>query len=112
MSSSRSLDRFGLALFGTLAVLPVLASLGYAALYAFGLTGLLSRGFTLAHARSAFTTSEVWASVGLSLYVAAAVVVLTATIALPLAACATGSRPLACPCARARRSRTSSSEPS
>jgi putative spermidine/putrescine transport system permease protein len=85
MSSRRDLERVGLALFFLLAVVPVGASLVYAAFYAFGLTGLLAHGFTLSHARAAFlTSSEVSASLLLSVYVAAAVVVLTAGVALPL----------------------------
>lgn len=85
MSSSRSLDRLGLGLFVLLSLAPVAASLAYAALYGVGLVGLLSHGFTLEHWRRVAGSREVWASVGLSLFVAAAVVGLTTALALPIA---------------------------
>ncbi|MGE0454768.1 MAG: ABC transporter permease subunit [Vicinamibacteria bacterium] len=85
MSSSRSLDRLGLGLFVLLVLAPVAASLAYAALYGVGLAGLLSRGFTLEHWRRVAGSGEVWTSVGLSLFVAAAVVALTTALALPMA---------------------------
>jgi putative spermidine/putrescine transport system permease protein len=84
MSSRRDLEWAGLALFALLAVVPVGASIVYAACYAFGLTGLLAHGFTFAYARSALLAGEVKASLLLSLYVAGAVACLTAAVALPL----------------------------
>lgn len=83
--SSAGIERVGLGLFFLLTVCPVAASLLYAALYGIGAVGLLSRGVTLDHWRRVLGSHEVWASVGLSLYVAAAVVLLTALLALPLA---------------------------
>lgn len=85
MPSGRSLDRLGLALFGLLSLAPVAASLLYAGLYGLGLTGLFSRGFTLEHWRRVLHGSELWSSVGLSLFVASAVLVLTTALALPMA---------------------------
>lgn len=87
MSSRNSVgvERLGLGLFFLLTVSPVAVSLLYAALYGVGAVGLLSRGVTLEHWRRALTSHEVWASVGLSLYVAAAVVTLTTLLALPFA---------------------------
>lgn len=85
MSSRNSFERIGLGLFFLLTVLPVAASLVYAALYGFGVAGLLSHGFTLDHWRRVVTSPEVWASVGLSVYVATAVVLLTTALALSLA---------------------------
>jgi putative spermidine/putrescine transport system permease protein len=85
MSSRSSVERAGLPLFLLLAVLPVVLSLAYAALYGFGLVGLLSTGFTLEHWRLLATSREVWASAALSVYVAAATVLATAALALPLA---------------------------
>jgi putative spermidine/putrescine transport system permease protein len=87
MSSRNSVgvERIGLGLFFLLTVLPVAASLLYAALYGVGAVGLLSHGVTLEYWRRVLTSHEVWASVGLSLYVATAVVFLTALVALPLA---------------------------
>jgi putative spermidine/putrescine transport system permease protein len=83
--SSAGVERVGLGLFFLLTVLPVAASLLYAALYGVGAVGLLSHGLTLEHWRRVLASHEVWASVGLSLYVAAAIVILTALLALPLA---------------------------
>lgn len=85
--SSRSsvVERAGLPLFFLLAVLPVVLSLAYAALYGVGLAGLLSTGFTLEHWRRVITSQEVWSSAGLSVYVAGAVVLATTALALPLA---------------------------
>jgi putative spermidine/putrescine transport system permease protein len=85
MTPRNSFERIGLALFFLLTVLPVALSLLYAALYGFGVVGLLSHGFTLDHWRRVVTSAEVWASIGLSAYVAATVVGLTAALALPLA---------------------------
>lgn len=85
MSSRSSVERLGLALFFLLTVFPVAASLLYAALYGVGAVGLLSHGLTLEHWRRVVTSHEVWASLALSLYVATAVVMLTAALALPLA---------------------------
>ena len=85
MSSRSNFERVGLGLFFLLTVAPVAASLSYAALYGFGVVGLLSHGFTLEHWRLVLASAEAWASVRLSLYVATAVVLLTAVIALPLA---------------------------
>lgn len=85
MSSRSSALRAGLPLFLLLAVLPVVLSLVYAALYGVGLAGLLSTGFTLEHWRRVLTSREVWASAGLSVYVAGTVVLATTALALPLA---------------------------
>jgi putative spermidine/putrescine transport system permease protein len=85
MSSRSSVERAGLPLFLLLAVLPVVLSLVYAALYGVGLAGLLSTGFTLEHWRRVVTSREVWASAALSVYVAASVVLATTLLALPLA---------------------------
>ena len=75
----------GLLLFISVAVLPVVFSLGYAAAYSLGLVGLLSDGFTLEHWALLATPSEIWFSFGWSLYVAGATVALTLGLALPLA---------------------------
>ena len=85
MSSRSNFERVGLGLFFLLTVVPVTVSLSYAALYGFGVVGLLSHGFTLEHWHLVLTSDEAWASARLSLYVATAVVLLTSAIALPLA---------------------------
>jgi len=78
-------ERLGLGLFFLLTVAPVGASLLYAALYGLGAVGLLAHGVTLEHWRRVLSSSETWASVGLSLYVATVVAGLTAGLALPIA---------------------------
>ena len=77
--------RIGLALFFLLALIPIVFSIGYALAYSLGLTGLLSEGFTWRHWQALFDSSEVWASFGLSLYVAAIVVLATLILSLAIA---------------------------
>lgn len=74
----------GLLLFLLLAILPIVFSLGYAAFYSLGLTGLLSNGFTLSHWTTVLTGREVWFSLGLSIYVSAVTVFLTVFLSLTL----------------------------
>ena len=83
MSSGKS-DRVSLALFATLVLAPVVASLGYAALYGAGVVGLFAPGLTTLYWRRVLEDSEAWASLGLSVSVAIAVVALSTAIALPL----------------------------
>lgn len=80
-----SLGALGLALFVLIAILPIAFSLGYAVAYSIGAVGLLSDGLTVAHWATLFERAEVWASFGLSLYVAGTTVVLTVSLALVLA---------------------------
>ena len=74
--------RLGLLLFVGIAILPIAFSLLYAVAYSFGAIGLLSEGVTLTFWQRLFETSEVWYSFGLSIYVAAATVVATASFSL------------------------------
>jgi putative spermidine/putrescine transport system permease protein len=85
LHNRHSLGRAGLALFVLLGVLPMVFSLGYALAYSTGLAGLLSEGLTGRHWGVLIREREIWASLGLSLYVAIVSVVLTIGIALPLA---------------------------
>jgi putative spermidine/putrescine transport system permease protein len=82
--SSRSLDRIAVFLFVLLVLGPVALSLVYAALYGVGLVGLFAPGLTLVYWRRVIGAADTWTSLGLSLSVAGAVVILTAVIALPL----------------------------
>ena len=77
--------KIGLLLFLVLAILPILFSLGYAAAYSLGLTGLLSDGFTWAHWRVVFSGREVWQSLGLSIYISAITVLLTVVVSMAIA---------------------------
>lgn len=82
--SSRSLDRIAVFLFVLLVLAPVALSLVYAGLYGAGLVGLFAPGLTLSYGRRVVGAADTWTSLGLSLFVALAVVTLTAAIALPL----------------------------
>ncbi len=77
--------KIGLVLFVLIAILPIGFSLGYAAAYSVGLAGLLGEGFTLVHWARLFSRGEVWASFGLSLYVAFVTSVLSVGLGLVLA---------------------------
>lgn len=82
--SSRKTDRIAVLLFALLVMVPVAASLAYAALYGAGFVGLFAPGATTVYWRSVLGDSEAWASLGMSLAVAGAVVILTTAIAMPL----------------------------
>src|SRR5262249_10533681 len=71
---------------------PIGASLLYAGLYSFGLTGLLNRGFTLEAWQRVLGGREVWASLALSAGVAFTVVALAAAGGLALALALRGRR--------------------
>lgn len=60
----------GFMLFGLLAVLPLVAGLGFALLYSLGLTGLLSEGFTLKIWHQIITDREIWFSFLYTAYIA------------------------------------------
>ena len=81
--NSRSLPgKIGLTLFLVLAIFPIAFSIGYAAFYSLGLTGLLSDGFTWEHWSNVFSRKEVWGSLLLSGYISAFTVLLTVGAAL------------------------------
>lgn len=75
----------GFVLFLIVAVVPVGGSLTYALLYTFGLTGLLSEGFTLAHWTAVLGGGEIWTSLALSALVAFAACLIAATGGVALA---------------------------
>ena len=76
---------WGLALFVIISVLPIAASLVYVGLYSVGLAGILGRGFTLEHWSAVLSSSELWSSLGVSLWIASAVVLLSAAFSLCIA---------------------------
>lgn len=76
---------FGLSAFVAVAVLPLLAGLVYATAYSLGLAGLLADGFTLDHWLEVVRHAEVWASFGISLYVAGATTACCTVLAMGLA---------------------------
>lgn len=75
----------GLTAFLAVAVLPMLAGLIYAAAYSLGWAGLLAEGFTLEHWSRMLAKREIWASFGVSLFVAGAVTALCAVLAMGIA---------------------------
>jgi len=76
---------WGLTLFVIICVLPILASLLYAMLYSVGLTGVFARGFTLDYWATELSGSTLWSSIGLSLWVASAVVLVSTVLGLAIA---------------------------
>ncbi len=59
-----------ISLFLMLAVLPLVLGIGYALMYSFGLTGVLTEGFTFEYWVEVFSKSEMLSSFGFSLYIA------------------------------------------
>lgn len=84
-SRKNSLGIWGLALFIVIAIIPIMFSLGYALAYSLGVVGLLSEGVTGAYWARLFTEPAIWASFGLSIYIALVTVVLTISLALTVA---------------------------
>ena len=73
-----------LAFFLLLTAVPLSAGLVYALLYSLGLTGILNKGFTLAHWQKLLLGGEFWRSLGFSVWVA--VMTLAISVALALTA--------------------------
>lgn len=67
-----------ITIFILFAAVPVLFGFGYALLYSFGLTGVLSDGFTTAYWEKTLLAGEFWKSLGYSLFIA----VLVMTVSL------------------------------
>jgi putative spermidine/putrescine transport system permease protein len=76
---------WGIWLLTVVVLAPVAASLLYALLYSFGITGLMAGGPTWKHWVEALTVAETWSSIGLSLGIASAVTVGAAVFGLGLA---------------------------
>ena len=76
-----NIKHINLTIFILLAAAPLLAGLGYALLYSFGLIGVLNNGFTLEHWQKVLTDSVFWRSMGFSFYVA----FITMSVAISLA---------------------------
>lgn len=73
---------FGLILYVGFLGLPLLAGLMYSLAYSFGLTGILSEGFTSSHWRDLLRDREAWLSLGYSLLLAVLTIFLTLIPAL------------------------------
>jgi putative spermidine/putrescine transport system permease protein len=72
-------------LFGLLIVLPLVAGLSYALSYSLGLSGLLSKGFTLDYWQKALTSQNLWVSFLYSLSIGLVSVVTSLCIAVSMA---------------------------
>ena len=68
--NNKIVTRLGIVCFMLLVVLPFAGSLIYAILYSFGLTGILSNGFTTTHVSSTLRNPEMFFSLGYSFYIA------------------------------------------
>ncbi|MGF1510657.1 MAG: ABC transporter permease subunit [Myxococcota bacterium] len=78
-------QRFVLAVFASLSVLPVFAAVFYALLYSVELTGLLSNGLTYRHWQRALSSWSFWSSLGFSLGIALQVTIVGAVLGWGLA---------------------------
>lgn len=72
-------------LFGLLIVLPLVAGLGYALSYSLGLSGLLSKGFTLDYWQKALMSQSLWVSFLYSLGIGFVSVVISLCFAVSMA---------------------------
>jgi putative spermidine/putrescine transport system permease protein len=75
-------NRAGIICLWLLVLLPFAAGFVYSVLYAFGLTGVLSTGFTNSHAAALLRGSELFSSLLYSLYIAATSIFIAVSIAL------------------------------
>ncbi|WP_405370544.1 ABC transporter permease subunit [Nonlabens sp. Asnod2-A12] len=66
-----------ITIFILFAAVPVLLGFGYALLYSFGLTGILSEGFTTEYWEKTLLATEFWKSLGFSLFIAAVVMTIS-----------------------------------
>lgn len=76
-------NKFGLGIFLLMVVMPFAVALLYALLYSFGLTGILTSGFTWMHVSAVINGAEVWRSVGFSFYIAITAIFISLAVALP-----------------------------
>ena len=80
--NSKILNRFGIVSYLLLVVLPFAGSLIYAILYSFGLTGILSKGFTTGHVSSLLQNSEMLFSLLYSFYIAVCSLLISLLLAI------------------------------
>lgn len=76
------IERVAFGLFLLVTILPICLGLIYALGYSVGLFGLLSDGFTLSHWHKVVSSREIWYSLAVSGYVAAATVLVTIPAAI------------------------------
>ncbi|MEO7310821.1 MAG: ABC transporter permease subunit [Chitinophagaceae bacterium] len=82
---SKTANRLAIFLLFALAVLPLLAGIGYALLYSLGVTGALKTGFTFEHWKKLFTENNVLASFLYSAAIAAVSLLVSVSVSLWIA---------------------------
>ncbi len=80
---NKLLNRAGAACFLLLVIIPFVAGIIYSMLYALGLTGILSKGFTTEHLGRVFENGEVFRSLAYSFYIAFTGIFIALVIAMP-----------------------------
>ncbi|MEP7251146.1 MAG: ABC transporter permease subunit [Ginsengibacter sp.] len=80
---NKLINNTGLLCFLLVVVIPFFAGLIYSLLYSFGLTGILSSGFTTRHASTVIHDGEFFSSIAFSFYIAAASIFISLLIAIP-----------------------------
>lgn len=85
MALKKRHNSFGVILYITVTMLPLVLALGYALLYSLGLAGILAKGFTLKHWQKMLPNQEMWQSLGYTLYLTLASLLPATAVALILA---------------------------
>lgn len=81
--NNKIINRSGLLVFLLMVIIPFAAGLVYSLLYSFGLTGVLSKGFTFAHVSNILNSGEVFLSFGYSFYITATSIFISLLISIP-----------------------------
>lgn len=76
-------NKSALLIFLLMVMIPYLAGLVYSFLYSFGLTGVLSKGFTFKYVSTVINSVEVWRSLGYSFYIASVSIFISLLISIP-----------------------------
>lgn len=77
------INHIGIAFFLLLVLLPFAGGLLYSLLYALGLTGILSNGFTWDNITSVLNSGEMYRSLGFSFYIAVSSIFISLLVAIP-----------------------------
>ncbi len=80
---NKVINRTGLILFLLVVIIPFAAGLVYSLLYSFGLTGILSSGFTIRHAMNIINGGEFFVSIAYSFYIATVSIFISLLVAIP-----------------------------
>jgi len=80
--NNKIVSRLGIVCFTLLVVVPFAGSLIYAILYSFGLSGILSNGFTVTHVSGMLQNPEMFFSLGYSFYIALCSMLISLTLSI------------------------------